>query len=284
MKNKEQFAHLPTIDLNCDLGQGWGVYDNPSDGYNLLDYVTSVNIACGGHAGDADQILKALKLIKNKNIAVGAHLGFPDKLSFGQKDINMSFDEIQAKFSEQLGTLIAIANTQNMQITHVRPHGALMYKCMSDSNFAERLAKTIIQISPWLAFVGPAGNYLNALYEKTGILTIGEVYLDRPYKKDTVKKPQNHNKNKATYEDCLAQAQSLIYKNRILSENNKQNRISFRTIHLTGDKDYSVTLAKEVHNMVTEQGRLQSFHPYYKNDVLDNREIEHIPSLYDKYL
>lgn len=286
MNNNQQFSHLPTIDLNCDLGQGWGVYKSPSDGYELLDYITSVNIACGGHAGDAEQILKTLKLIKNRNIAVGAHIGFPDKLSFGQKDMNMSFDEIQAQFAEQLGTLTTIASTQDIQITHVRPHGALMYKCMSDSNFAEKLANTIVKISPWLAFVGPSGTYLNALYEKTGILTIGEVYLDRPYKKDSVRKLNNNNKSQSivSYEACLEQAKSLIYKNRILSENNRQNRISFRTIHLTGDKEYSLKLAQEVHKLITEQNRLQSFHPYYKNEVLSTSDINTIPSLYERFI
>ena len=119
---------IKNIDFNIDLAQSFGIYKNNTE-FDLLDYASSVNISCGFHAGDPLTIKNALLKAKEKNVVVGAHIGFDDIQGFGYRDMDLSEDEIEALVIYQVGALMSFAKTFNMEIEHVRPHGA-MYKKM----------------------------------------------------------------------------------------------------------------------------------------------------------
>lgn len=115
---------IKSIDFNCDLAQSFGIYKNSSES-RLLDYVSSVNIACGFHAGDPLTIKEALLTAKEKNIVVGAHIGFDDIQGFGYRQMELDSDELEALVMYQVGALMTFAKAYNMEIEHVRPHGAM---------------------------------------------------------------------------------------------------------------------------------------------------------------
>ena len=120
---------IKNIDFNCDLAQSFGIYKNNSE-YNLLDYVSSVNIACGFHAGDPSAIKEALLAAKDRNVVVGAHIGYDDIQGFGYRPMDLEEDELEALVMYQVGALMTFAKAYHMEIEHVRPHGAMYRKAM----------------------------------------------------------------------------------------------------------------------------------------------------------
>jgi 5-oxoprolinase (ATP-hydrolysing) subunit A len=250
MKNEfyqQEYVHRQ-IDLNCDLAQAWGVYKLCEE-EALLPYVSTVNIACGAHAGDPPSILKALKLAKERELSVGALVGYPDPQGFGMREIRLDNDELLAYISSQLGLLAGMAKNLGITLTHFRPHGALYYKCAADTIFAEQVAKAVSQFSSWIAFVGPSGNYLNIINDVAGIRTVGEVHLDRLYRKDGALQKSAPGRG-ASFEFCMAQAKSLIFQGKLIVEGGRRFRLPFKTIHLSMDRPFSVELAEAVASMI----------------------------------
>ena len=132
---------IKNIDFNCDLGQAYGIYKNNSE-FELLDYVSSVNISCGFHAGDPVTIKEALLKAKEKNVAIGAHIGFNDIQGFGYRPVELKEDELEALVVYQIGALMSFAKAYGVSIEHVRPHGAMYKMAGEDFTFSCALAKT----------------------------------------------------------------------------------------------------------------------------------------------
>jgi UPF0271 protein len=243
-------GYFRKFDLNCDLAQGWGVY-RQHDEEALLPFVSSVNISCGAHAGDPPLILNALKLAKEKGLAVGAQVGFPDIAGFGRREMRLEFDELNAYVTSQLGLLAGMASSMGVTLTHFRPHSAMYYKCITDTVFAEQLAKIVSKFSSWLIFVAPAGSYLNLVSDVSGLRTAGEVHLDQFYRRDGSIQRQTPNRN-ISFDFCMAQARSLIFQGKLIVEGGRRNRVPFRTIHLSMERPYAVELAEAVCKMMKE--------------------------------
>ena len=140
------------FDFNSDLAQEYGIYKNEA-AYEIAEYVSSVNIAAGFHAGDPLSIKQALEFAKMKNLAVGAHIGYPDISGFGYRNMDMKEDEIEATVIYQLGAISAFANTLNIDIEHVRCHGAMYEKLNNDPEFAKQVAAAVKKFNPWLNLI-----------------------------------------------------------------------------------------------------------------------------------
>ncbi len=152
------------FDFNSDLAQEYGIYKNEA-AYEIANYVSSVNISAGFHAGDPLSIKQALEFAKNRNLAVGAHIGYPDISGFGYRNMELKQDEIEAMVIYQLGAISAYANTLSMEIEHVRCHGAMYEKLNNDPEFAKNVANAVKKFNPWLNLI--VGNpEIKALIEK----------------------------------------------------------------------------------------------------------------------
>ena len=168
------------LDVNCDLAQSFGVYKNETE-FELLPYVSSVNISCGLHSGDPIIINKALKMAAEKNLAVGAHIGYPDLQGFGYREMFMPDEEMEALVAYQIGALQAMAKTYGLKISHVRLHGALYKKAINDFQTMLIIAKTIKNIDDWMILLcAPCAN-LEKACEMAGIKYAKEVFLDKKY-------------------------------------------------------------------------------------------------------
>ncbi len=140
------------FDFNSDLAQEYGIYKNEA-AYEIANYMSSVNISAGFHAGDPLSIKQALEFAKNRNLAVGAHIGYPDISGFGYRNMDLKEDEIEAMVIYQLGAISAYANTLSMEIEHVRCHGAMYEKLNNDPEFAKNVARAVKKFNPWLNLI-----------------------------------------------------------------------------------------------------------------------------------
>jgi len=137
------------FDFNSDLAQEFGVYKN-KNAYEIAKFMSSVNISSGFHAGDPLSIKEALLFAKENNLAVGAHIGYPDISGFGNREMEMGRDEIEAVVLYQVGAISAYAKTFSLEIENVRCHGAMNNKLSNDKEFARSVALAVKKINPWL--------------------------------------------------------------------------------------------------------------------------------------
>ncbi len=183
MQNTLERKSIKNIDFNCDLAQSFGIYKNNSE-FNLLDYVSSVNISCGFHAGDPLTIKNALLKAKEKNVVVGAHIGFDDIQGFGYRPISLDEDELEALVIYQVGALMTFAKSFKLEIEHVRPHGAMYKQAGEDFNFACTLAKAVKKCSQWLVYYGASGDVTAKVGEYLNIPVAQEISLNKIYNID----------------------------------------------------------------------------------------------------
>jgi len=180
MQNILERKSIKTIDFNCDLAQSYGIYKNSSES-RLLDYVSSVNISCGFHAGDPLTIRDALLEAKEKNIVVGAHIGFDDIQGFGYRQMDLDSDELEALVMYQVGAIMTFAKAYHMEIEHVRPHGAMYRQASENLEVSKTIARAIKKCSKWLVYYGATGEILDQTAEDENIQVASEVHLEKIY-------------------------------------------------------------------------------------------------------
>lgn len=175
--------NLCTIDLNADMGESQERLTDGSDA-ELMRYITSANVACGGHAGDPLTMEQTLELARQNRVAVGAHPSYPDRAGFGRHVIDLGMEELQASIADQLNTLRGIAVRLNLKITHVKPHGALYHSCNLGSEIARAVARAILAVDANMIVVGQAGFPCLSLYRDLGLRVASEAFADRRYEAD----------------------------------------------------------------------------------------------------
>jgi 5-oxoprolinase (ATP-hydrolysing) subunit A len=181
---------MKTIEINCDLGESFGVYKLGQDA-EIMTYITSANIACGFHAGDPRVMAQTVQLAKKHGVAVGAHPGYPDLVGFGRRDMAMLFDEIEAMLLYQIGALAGICRAEGVDLVHVKPHGALYNKAAKELSLAKVIAQSVYKFNKQLILVGLAGSRLVEAGESAGLKVFAEGFADRVYEPDGSLRPRN---------------------------------------------------------------------------------------------
>ncbi|HEY0654920.1 MAG TPA: 5-oxoprolinase subunit PxpA [Chryseosolibacter sp.] len=180
---------MTSIDINCDMGESFGAFSIGQD-EALMEYVSSVNIACGFHGGDPSVMRKTVHAAARRGLAIGAHPGYPDLQGFGRRDIKFSTDEIYDMVLYQVGALKAFAEAAGTMLYHVKPHGALYNFAAKDAPAAAAIAKAVFDADPRLRFVGLSGSELLLAGQKAGLKTVSEVFADRTYQDDGTLTPR----------------------------------------------------------------------------------------------
>jgi UPF0271 protein len=237
------------IDLNCDIGQSYGVYKNDLE-FSILPYVSSVNISCGSHAGDPVTIMNALRIAKERNLAVGAHVGYPDIQGFGYRAMNLNDEELQAVILYQIGALSSLAKAYNVSLEHVRPHGALYKQAACNLDVSVSIAKAIAKIDPWLILVGAAGETLEKAGEIANIRVAPEAHLDRKYNHDGMLNFDTESIVSPEY--SFEQLELLIKESSVKNSQNGKTKINVRTIHLNIKSEFSVQIAKKAKELISQ--------------------------------
>ncbi|MCD9024178.1 LamB/YcsF family protein [Cohnella silvisoli] len=172
-----------TIDLNADIGEGFGAYEWGSD-ETLLEYVSSANIACGFHAGDPHTMSKTVESCLKHGVAIGAHPGLPDRLGFGRREMAVTPEEAGHFVLYQVGALQSFVRAYDGRLQHVKLHGALYHMAARDEQMAQTIVKVIRLLEPELLLYGPSGSCLHAAADSEGIRFISEGFADRAYMPD----------------------------------------------------------------------------------------------------
>ena len=166
------------IDLNCDMGENIG---NDED---IIPYITSINIACGFHAGDEISMRTTIRLAKKHGVAIGAHPSWKDREGFGRREMSLSPAEVETLVLHQIGALHAIAKAEGFPLSHVKPHGALYNQAAQDKRLASAIARVVKRFNPGLILVGLAGSGLIEAGIEAGLRVANEGFPDRNYNPD----------------------------------------------------------------------------------------------------
>ena len=171
------------IDINCDMGESFGAYKLGRDA-EVMDYISSANIACGWHAGDPLVMDLTVRLAKEKGVAVGAHPGYPDLMGFGRRRMDLTPAEIESYILYQTGALFAFAKSYGLPLRHVKAHGALGNVAFVDLEVSKNIARAAARFNKDVIFVALAGSVMVQAAREVGVRYVEEVYADRVYNPD----------------------------------------------------------------------------------------------------
>lgn len=243
-----------TIDLNCDLGESFGVYTIGED-EAVLDYISSANIACGFHAGDPHVMFRTVQLAKEKNVAIGAHPGFPDLLGFGRRNMAMTPEEIYHMVLYQLGALSAFAQAHNTRLHHVKPHGALYNLACKDETIARAIARAVAHFDDRLILFGLSGSLLIKAGREAGLQVAEEVFADRTYQPDGTLTPRSHPNALITdVQEAARRVVQMIREKKTEAVDGSILSISADTVCLHGDSPQAVQFARHLREALTREG------------------------------
>ncbi len=178
------------VDLNCDLGELNGVAGFRIES-QILRHITSANVACGAHAGDAARMHDVAVLCRELSVAFGAHPGYADRVHFGRRVLPMSPSEIRQMVSDQIGLALTIATSEGITLSHVKPHGALYNIAARDVAVAEAIVLAVRDARSDIRIFGLSGSMLIQLAGDHGLASVNEVFADRNYLRDGTLVPRD---------------------------------------------------------------------------------------------
>ncbi|WP_276316072.1 LamB/YcsF family protein [Paenibacillus lignilyticus] len=223
------------IDLNCDFGESYGVYTFGQD-TELLAHVTSVNIACGFHAGDPHAMREAVYRAAEAGAAIGAHPGLPDRLGFGRREMAVSAQEVFDMTLYQIGALDAFVRAAGVSLRHVKPHGALYHMAGRSEELADAFVRAVSVFDPSLIIYGQWGSELLTAANKHNMQSASEIFADRSYQADGTLTPRNRQgATLASAEEALLQTLSIITTGTARTIEGKEIVIQGDTVCLHGD-------------------------------------------------
>lgn len=236
------------IDLNCDMGEAFGAWPMGNDSV-LMELISSANIACGFHAGDATIMRKTAQLAIEKNVAVGAHPAFPDLQGFGRRNMQLSPQEVYDICVYQIGAMFGTVRALGGKLHHVKPHGALYNMAAKDAALAKSIAQATKAIHPDLILYGLSGSHLITEAEKIGLRTASEVFADRTYQNDGSLTPRTQaNAMIESTQKAVNQVIMMIEKQAVISTEGKEVGLKADTVCIHGDGIHAVEFARELRN------------------------------------
>lgn len=238
------FQAKRSIDLNCDFGEGYGAYTFGQDAA-LLAHVTSVNIACGFHAGDPHTMREAVQLAAEADVAIGAHPGLPDRLGFGRREMAVSPQEVYDFTLYQIGALQAFVHSiTGGKLRHVKPHGALYHMAGRNPALAEAFVRAVKSFDASLLIIGQWGSELLTAADKQGILRASEVFADRTYQPDGRLTPRDKpGALLTTPEAALEQSLAIVTQGKVITTSGQETTVKGDTICLHGDGPHAAEFA-----------------------------------------
>jgi 5-oxoprolinase (ATP-hydrolysing) subunit A len=242
------------VDLNADVGEGLGPWPMGDDA-TLIPLVTSVNVACGAHAGDPLTIERTVRLAASHGVAVGAHPGYPDLVGFGRRDLDMAPAELEASIVYQVGAVAAFAADAGVRLRHVKPHGALYNAAARDRALADVVARAVARVSPSLVLVGLAGSSLIAAGREAGLRTAAEGFADRAYEADGTLRSRRL--DGAVHGDpsvVAAQALSIVRDGVVRSRDGAPVELRADTICIHGDSPGAASFARAIREALAAAG------------------------------
>jgi 5-oxoprolinase (ATP-hydrolysing) subunit A len=239
-----------SIDLNCDMGEGYP-YDD-----QIFPYINSVNIACGYHAGDKATMQRTVELALKNNVAIGAHPSYPDKENFGRIDIlhkKVNLGELTRIVQKQIILLQEVCTSFGTQLHHVKPHGALYNRAAWDEEAAQAICSAIQQADAGLLLYGLSGSIMQKAAANHNLQFVHEVFADRSYQADGSLTPRSA--ANALINDtatALQQVLTMIREGQVNTITGQTIPIKAETICIHGDGAHAVAFAKAIYTSLRD--------------------------------
>ncbi|NQX12055.1 LamB/YcsF family protein [Microbacteriaceae bacterium VKM Ac-2855] len=242
------------IDLNADLGEGFGAWSSGDD-TAMLDVVTSANIACGFHAGDPSIMLATCRAAAERAVAIGAHVSYRDLIGFGRRDIPVTPDELYADVVYQLGAISAAARAAGTRVQYVKPHGALYNRIVRDVEQAEAVASAVADVDSTLAVLGLTGSAIHEASERRGLRIRHEAFVDRAYTAGGTLVPRSvHGSVLSEGDGIAARAVAMVRHGTTVALTGETIEITVDSLCFHGDTPGAVRMALEVRDALRAAG------------------------------
>jgi UPF0271 protein len=241
------------VDINCDLGEGFGSYSYGDDA-ELLRWVTSANVACGFHAGDPRVMARTVEAAKSAGVTVGAHPGFPDLAGFGRRNMALTPEEIRTDVLYQIGALAAFCRASGVPLQHVKPHGQLNNMAVVDRVIADAVVTAIAQFDRSLILVAYGGELLAAGVD-SGLTVAREAYADRRYLESGLLAPRSqpdaviHNPA-----DVARNALEIAQTGSVATVAGQRLSVDVHTICIHGDTPGAAEAARQTRRLLEHEG------------------------------
>ena len=248
---------VTTIDLNADAGESYGRWRVVAED-ELFVFLSSVNLACGFHAGDPLGLSGSIELAVRNGVEIGAHPGFPDRVGFGRRDLSVSTAELEADVVYQLGAVAGLASVAGRQLHHVKAHGALYHQMATNERVAEAFARAVVAFQPGLPVVvlaGPGGELMRAAVERAGAIAVTEAFPDRAYLSSGLLAPRSMDGALITDASEIARrAVALATTGEVAAVDGGVVRVEAQTLCLHGDGPSAVEAARTVRASLEHAG------------------------------
>jgi UPF0271 protein len=245
---------MPSINLNADLGEGYGPW-HMGDDAAMLAIVASANIACGGHAGDPDVMRRTVRLARERGVSIGAHPSYPDLQGFGRRPMALSPLELENQIAAQLGALAGIAALEATRVTHVKPHGALNNIACVDRAIADTICRAVRAIDESLILLAPAASQLIPAGRACGLRVVEEIFADRAYLPDGQLVPRS--RPDAMIHGpaaCLAHVLAMLDAGALIAVDGTRIATPIGSICVHGDNAEAVTVARHLREQLGARG------------------------------
>jgi 5-oxoprolinase (ATP-hydrolysing) subunit A len=245
---------MKSIDLNCDLGE-----DGSEEGVRretaVLEFVSSINVACGVHAGDPHVMRRMMRLAAARGIAIGAHPSLLDREHFGRRELALAPEQAYELVTYQIGAAQAVAHSTGARLAHVKPHGALYNMAARDATLASAIARAVRDFDPALVLYGLSGSALIDAAQAHGLASAAEVFSDRTYRADGSLTPRSRADALITDEAAaVEQVLSMVERASVRTVDGASIRVRADTICIHGDAPTAPAFAARLRALLNERG------------------------------
>ena len=245
---------MATVDLNSDLGEGFGAWTMGDDAA-LLEIVTSANIACGFHAGDPRIMLASCRIAAERGVAVGAHVAFHDLRGFGRRRLPLTPDEIRADVIYQLGALQAAARAAGTRVSYVKPHGELYNAAVVDRGLADAVVAACADVDPSLRILALGGSELVHAASAHGLTPVVESFADRAVMPDGTLVPRRESGSVLHDPDEIAaRVVRLVTEHRVTAIDGSELEVRPDSVCVHGDTPGAVGIARRIREALLAAG------------------------------
>jgi UPF0271 protein len=245
---------MDAIDLNSDLGEGYGAYRLGHDA-ELMKVISSANVACGFHAGDPRTMRDSARLAREHAVGVGAHPGFPDRVGFGRRVLHAGPEEITTDVLYQIGALAAFCRAEGLRLQHVKPHGALYNMAARDATVAAAIVDAVARYDAGLFVFAPPHSALEEAAQGSGVLVAREIFADRAYERDGSLTPRSVPGAVVTEtQEVIARTIRMIREGTVVARTGEEIAMSGQTICVHGDTADAAALLRDLRTALEAGG------------------------------
>lgn len=245
---------MKVIDLNCDMGESFGPYTLGLD-EEVIQLISSANIACGFHGGDPHVMEKTVRMAKENGVAIGAHVSYPDLVGFGRRNLDISSDDLRRDIIYQVGALQAFLDIHHLEMQHLKPHGAMGNMAFVDERIASTIVDTMLEIMPNKKLYVLPGTEAHKIAKQKNLNYVLEVFADRAYNDDlTLVSRKQEGAVIENPEEAAEHVLRMVKDNKVKTFDGQLIDIEAHSICVHGDTPTALSIVNAVRDLLIAEG------------------------------